>query len=101
MIRTPPLPLGPIPALAWPGRRLAGSLLELLTIGGMTADARQVLGVRWSAAHEAQLRAMMAVARPLHRRLPETLRYFPVANHARRHAREVAAIRARATVRVG
>jgi len=84
MIRSPPLPLPePLRTLAGPGRRAAGGLLALLMIGGMTPDARKVLGVRWSPAHDAQLRALMALARPVHARLPETLRYFPLATHAR------------------
>lgn len=98
IIRRPPLPLGP---LSSSGSRLAGRLLELLSIGGMTGDARARLGVSWTSLHEAQLRSLMAVARPIHARLPEALRYFPLAAHARRHARELAAIRRRATAGVG
>lgn len=74
----------------------AGRLLRLLTYGGMTPEARDVLGVRWSAVDEAQLSALFTVARPVHARLPERLRYLPLALHARRHARELEAIRGRA-----
>jgi hypothetical protein len=42
----------------------------------------------------------MALIRPVHDRLPERLRYTPIAYHARRHARAVEAIRARATTHV-
>lgn len=100
MLAAPPLRLGPLTPLAWPGRRLGGELLLLLTVGGMTDDARAVLGVRWTRLQEAQLRSLMAIARPVHARLPESLRYFPLAAHARRHAREIAAARARATTHV-
>lgn len=86
---------GPIDVPGWFARRGAGHLLRLLTYGGMREDARAILGVRWTSADEAQLRALFAAARPIHERLPERLRYLPLALHARRHARELEAIRRR------
>jgi uncharacterized protein (DUF2236 family) len=101
-IQVPPLPVGPraLGSLAWPARRAAGHGLYLLMIGTMTEDARAVLGVRWSAASRAELSALMSLARPVHRRLPEPLRYLPLALHARRHARAIQAIRARASAQL-
>lgn len=87
---------GPIDLPGWALGRGAGRLLHLLTYGGMTPDAREVLGVRWTPVDEAQLRALYAAGRPVHGVLPERLRYLPLALHARRHARELEAIRGRA-----
>ncbi|HEX4108971.1 MAG TPA: oxygenase MpaB family protein [Solirubrobacteraceae bacterium] len=88
---------GPLDRLAWPGKRALGHFLYLSTIGGMTPDAREVLGVRWTSLHDAQLRAFAAAARPVHRRLPEPLRYLPIALHARRRARSIDAIKQRSS----
>lgn len=98
MMDAPPLRFlpGPLDAAAWPARQILGRSLYLITVGGMTSDARDALGVRWTPAHSAQLRALMRTVRPLHSRLPERLRYLPLAVHARRHARELQAIRRRA-----
>jgi uncharacterized protein (DUF2236 family) len=87
---------GPAAALSWPSRRGVGELLRMLLIAGMTADAREVLGVHITPAQERALRSLMAVARPAHRALPDRLRYMPLALHAHRHARESQAIRGRA-----
>ena len=89
-----PWPLG---IAAWPAAWAFGHALFLFTAGTMTDDAREVLGVRWTRAHQAELETLMALARPVHGRLPEQMRYLPLALHARRHAREVEAIRGRAT----
>ena len=93
-VRVAPGPIDPLGRLASVG---AGRVLWLLTYGGMTASAREILGVRWSPLDDAALRALMTVARPVHDRLPERYRYVPLALHARRHARELEKIRGRAT----
>jgi uncharacterized protein (DUF2236 family) len=97
MVSAPALPFlrGPLGTLAWPSRRGTGEVLRLLLLGGMTADAREALGVRFTPPQQAALCSLMTLVRPLHRRLPERLRYLPLAVHARRHARELQAIRAR------
>lgn len=99
LVQAPPLPLlpGPLQTLAWPERKLIGHLIYLLLGGGMTDDARDKLGIRWTRLHEAELQMLMAISRPVHNGLPERLRYAPIAYHARRHARAIEAIRARAT----
>lgn len=97
-IRHAPTPLVPraLDPLRLGGRGL-GRLLWLATLGCMTPNARDVLGERWTARDEAELRAVTGVVRPLFGRLPEALRYAPIALHARRHARAVEGIRRRAT----
>lgn len=95
----PPLP-EPLRTLSWPGRRAAGHLLGLTIAAGLTPDVRAILGLRYSAAQRAQLSALMALVRPVHARLPEGLRYLPLAAHARRHARAIEATRRRATASV-
>ncbi len=84
----------------WVASRAAAQVLRLLTFGGMTEDALDVLGVRWTSADERALRALFSVARPIHQRLPEQLRYVAMALHARRLAREVGKARARETTSV-
>jgi uncharacterized protein (DUF2236 family) len=86
--------LGP---LGIPARRLLGQPLYLLLGAGMTSDAREVLGLRWTAAHDGAARGLFALARPVHDLLPDRLRYLPLAVHARAHARELDTIRRRAT----
>jgi uncharacterized protein (DUF2236 family) len=102
MTDRPPAPLLPRPlqTLALPGRRLLGHLLYLLLGGGLMADAREKLGLSWSSRHDLELHALMAVARPTCHRLPERLRYAPIAYHARRHAQSIQTIRSRATHKV-
>jgi uncharacterized protein (DUF2236 family) len=63
----------------------------------MTPDAREIVGLRWTAAHDTAVRGLFAVVRPVHDRLPERLRYLPLAAHARAHARELETIHRRAT----
>jgi uncharacterized protein (DUF2236 family) len=101
MTDRPPLPLLPrsLQTLALPGRTLLGHFLYLLLGGGLTADAREKLGITWTLAHGAELRTLMAIARPARHRLPERLRYAPIAYHARRHAQSIQTIRSRATDR--
>lgn len=75
-----------------PGRRVGGQVALLFLLGGMTPSARKKLGVRWTSAHETALRGLMAMIRPVHSRLPESLRYMPLARHARAHAQALEAI---------
>ena len=80
------------------GGRALGRFVLLSTLGCMTESAREVLGERWTARDEAELGALMTIVRPVFRRMPESLRYAPIALHARRHARAVQGVRRRATV---
>lgn len=87
------LPMSPLlSALTLPARRAAGQLSMLFLLGGMTPSARDKLGVNWTTAHEAALKSVMAVIRPVHSRLPESIRYLPLAYHARGYARALADI---------
>ncbi|HET8705784.1 MAG TPA: oxygenase MpaB family protein [Pseudomonadales bacterium] len=87
------LPMPPtIAKLTLPLRRLGGQAAMLFLLGGMTQSARDKLGVRWTSAHENTLRSLMAMIRPVHSRLPESIRYVPIARHARAHARALEAI---------
>ncbi len=95
---SPLLPLLPrsLQALVWPQRRLVGHLAYLLLGAGLTADAREKLRLTWTRAHDAQVRGLMSIARPIHARLPERMRYAPIAYHARQHGKAIQEIRARA-----
>ncbi|MGE4425338.1 MAG: oxygenase MpaB family protein [Solirubrobacteraceae bacterium] len=79
-----------------PVEQTVAHLAYLMTVGFMPADAREKLGLAWTARQDRELALMFAIARPVHRRLPERLRYFPLAAAARRKARELAKIRGRA-----
>ncbi|MCK9247537.1 MAG: DUF2236 domain-containing protein [Solirubrobacteraceae bacterium] len=79
-----------------PVEETVAHLAYLVTVGFMPADAREKLGLDWTRRHDVELELLFAVARPVHRRLPERLRYFPLAAAARRKAREVQRIRGRA-----
>ncbi|WP_158892008.1 oxygenase MpaB family protein [Amycolatopsis anabasis] len=99
LIVGPPPPPG-VPKLLHPlwtiVGRVAGRAAKLATVGTMPPEVRAILEQPWSRADEIRLRALFAIIRPIHRRLPERLRYLPLAVHARRHARSVAAIKRRA-----
>ncbi len=90
------LPMAPwLAQVTLPGRRVAGQVALLFLLGGMTPSARDKLGVRWTGAHESALRGLMALIRPVHARLPESVRYLPLARHARAYARALDAIEVR------
>lgn len=76
--------------LVLPQRLALGQLLKTIIVAGMTESARKKLGVTFTPAHDAMLRTVMSVVRPVHARLPEQVRYLPLAYHARRHAAELA-----------
>lgn len=72
--RAPPPPLG-IPDLLWRALRLpASQVLWLGGLGMMSGALRRRLGIRWSLAEEAQLRALGAVSRSFTPLMPESLR---------------------------
>jgi uncharacterized protein (DUF2236 family) len=86
-VRHPAPPLG-TPRLLRPLWRLLtsplGYLQYLATVGTVPQVAREKLGVTWSASQERQLRLLGRVVRLIVPRLPERLRYFPIAYEARR-----------------
>jgi uncharacterized protein (DUF2236 family) len=86
-VRHPGPPLG-TPGLLTPLWRLLtnpmGYLQYLATVGTVPQTARDKLGVTWTASQERQLRLLGRVVRILVPRLPERLRYFPIAYEARR-----------------
>jgi uncharacterized protein (DUF2236 family) len=99
LVTAPPVRVlpGPVDLLGAALSRTLGQAQRLLMLGGMRRDARDVLGERFSTTDRIALESLMTVARPVHARLPEQLRYAPLALHARRHARELAAMRERST----
>ena len=86
-VRHPGPPLG-TPAWLRPIWRLLtnplGYVQYLSTVGTVPEVARQKLGVIWTASQERQLRLLGRVVRFVVPRLPERLRYFPIAYEARR-----------------
>lgn len=56
---------------------------RFVTIGLMPPDARDAIGLPWTAAQEKRLRRLCAVLRAVVPVLPERLRYLPMARAAR------------------
>ncbi|MBV7672387.1 DUF2236 domain-containing protein [Streptomyces halstedii] len=56
---------------------------RFITIGLMPPDAREAIGLAWSAAQERRLRRFCGVVRRVVPVLPERLRYLPLAREAR------------------
>ncbi|MCF6525201.1 DUF2236 domain-containing protein [Streptomyces sp. JJ36] len=85
----PPPPGGPAPVrllvrVAWPAVR--PPLLRLrrfLITGLLPPDAREAVGLPWTPRQERRLRRFGAVVRVVVPRLPEPVRYLPVARRAR------------------
>lgn len=90
-VRHPGPPVG-LPRLLEPLWRLLtnplGHVQYLATVGTLPATARTKLGVGWTRRQEAQLRAFGWVVALVVPRLPERLRYFPIAYEARRLERD-------------
>ncbi len=86
-VRHPGPPLG-TPKLLKPVWRVLtnpfGYLQYLATVGTVPPTARQKLGISWTTNQERQLRILGWVVRAIVPRLPERLRYFPIAYEARR-----------------
>ncbi|QKV91774.1 DUF2236 domain-containing protein [Streptomyces sp. NA02950] len=88
--RDVPVPApGPLPLrLLWPGLRpLFTRFRAFLVAGLMPPDAREAIGLEWTAAQERRLRWFGRVVRVVVPLLPERLRYLPVARQARARAR--------------
>lgn len=85
---SPPLP-GVPRALGWlwPPVAAAGAKLNrLLTVGTLPPAARDKLGLTWTSADERTLRHIGRVAGQVNTRLPERVRYMPIAHRARQAA---------------
>ncbi len=84
-----PRPPGVPRPLWWLVRRPVDTLSAFLTIGGLPAPARDVLGLPWTGAQERRYRRFARVVRaldPLVSRLPRSVTHHPIA--ARAFARE-------------
>ncbi|MEV4072715.1 oxygenase MpaB family protein [Nonomuraea fuscirosea] len=82
------------PGLPAPLRRLwtpvgagAGEFNYFLTVGTLPSAVRRKLGLRWTGREERRLRHLGHAVAMLTPRLPERLRYMPIAYHARKAAR--------------
>ncbi|MFI5805220.1 oxygenase MpaB family protein [Streptomyces sp. NPDC051561] len=92
-LRVPPPDRGPLPVrlllrALWPVLlpRLT-AFRSFVTVGYLPPEAREALGLEWTAAQERGLRRFSRVVRTLVPLLPERLRYLPRARKARAEAR--------------
>ncbi|MFF7329933.1 oxygenase MpaB family protein [Streptomyces sp. NPDC090306] len=84
----PPPAAGRVLRLLWPVLRPPAARLNVFVTTGMLPPAvRERLGLAWTARDERRLRRFGAVVRAVVPRLPERLRYLPIARAARRRAR--------------
>lgn len=87
-LRNTPSPPG-VPGLVWkPVGVPAGELNYFVTVGTLPPVVREKLGLRWSARRERLLRAFGRAVAAVAPRLPERVRYMPLARRARRAARD-------------
>jgi len=78
--------------LLWPVLRPAFTRFRrFVTIGMMPPDARDAIGLPWTQRQERRLRRLGRVVRTVVPRLPERLRYLPLAYEARKEHREASA----------
>ncbi|WP_223167054.1 oxygenase MpaB family protein [Nonomuraea sp. SYSU D8015] len=82
------------PGLPRPLRRLwtpvgvgSGEFNHFVTVGTLPPAVRKKLGLRWTGREERRLRHLGHAVAVLTPRLPERLRYMPIAYHARKAAR--------------
>jgi uncharacterized protein (DUF2236 family) len=88
----PPPPGWFLPELAWaPGRRTIGRLLSTITLGTLPPEAREILGVRWTARDERRLDRITRLVRAAVSRLPRAQRYHPRAWAAIQEAKRIQA----------
>ena len=69
---------------ALPSETVCSTEKYLRVVPELFAAAREKLGVPWTASQERQLRLLGRAVRFVVPRLPERLRYFPIAYEARR-----------------
>jgi uncharacterized protein (DUF2236 family) len=65
----------------------AGQFNHFVTVGTLPSAVRRKLGLHWTAREERRLRHLGHAVAMLTPRLPERLRYMPIAYHARKAAR--------------
>jgi uncharacterized protein (DUF2236 family) len=83
-----PPAIPPALARAWrPFGLASGRLNHFVTVGTLPAAVRTKLGLTWTATDEHRLRRLAGLIRTTVPRLPERLRYLPIAYNARRAAR--------------
>lgn len=89
MLSSPPPPMLPkaLQRIWKPFGMSAGKLQHFVTVGTFPPSIRTLLGLGWSARDERRLRAFGRVIRATWPRLPERVRYMPIAYEARRAAR--------------
>lgn len=85
---SPPLPGFPsaLRPLWTPIAVIGGKVNRLLTVGTLPPAARDKLGLTWTAFDERALRQLGRVAGRVNDRLPERIRYLPIAYRARQAA---------------
>lgn len=87
MDRVPPGTPAPLRPLLAPASLVSGRIGRFVTIGTLPPGAREKLGLSWSAADERRLRLLgQAISRST-AKLPERVRYMPIAYRARQVAR--------------
>jgi uncharacterized protein (DUF2236 family) len=69
------------------GAKAAANVTRLVTVGALPESARDKLGLRWSKADELELRAVGRMLGGANARLPERVKYLPIAYRARQAAR--------------
>ncbi|HEX4811695.1 MAG TPA: oxygenase MpaB family protein [Nonomuraea sp.] len=82
----PPGVPGPLRRLWTPVARATGAFNHFLAVGTLPPAVRAKLGLRWTAREERRLRRVGHAVALLTPRLPERLRYMPIAYRARRAA---------------
>ncbi|WP_214323525.1 oxygenase MpaB family protein [Nonomuraea sediminis] len=86
-LRRSPKPPGLPEALWKPFGMGTGEFNYFVTVGMLPPAVRQKLGLTWTAREERRLRQVGRAVAVIAPRLPERLRYMPIAYHARRAAR--------------
>ncbi|GAA4063499.1 oxygenase MpaB family protein [Actinomadura miaoliensis] len=85
--RVPPGTPALLRPLAAPAGLAAGRLVRFITVGTLPPAARDKLGLSWSRADDRRLRVVCRTIAVTTARLPERLRYMPIAYRARQAAR--------------
>ncbi|MFG1704478.1 oxygenase MpaB family protein [Nonomuraea sp. M3C6] len=89
VLRGTPAPPGlprPLRRLWTPVGASSGEFNHFVTVGTLPPAVRKKLGLRWTAREERRLRHLGHAVAMLTPRLPERLRYMPIAYHARKAA---------------
>jgi uncharacterized protein (DUF2236 family) len=87
MDRVPPGTPAPLRPLLAPASFVSGRIGRFVTIGTLPPGAREKLGLSWSDADERRLRVLGRTIARSTARLPERVRYMPIAYRARQAAR--------------